>query len=268
MAQIGRLDWIAKCGFIARGLLYILFGLIALSAHSKADEGQSAVFQALHDAPGGSVLLILTAIGLVAYGVFRLICAWIDLEHKGSGLKGWAGRLAQAGSGIIHLGLAWSAVQFFRGLKRSFDHAGDQNSRQAARTVLDLQLGDAALYAIALAFLAAGALQFRKAWKKSHMKQCRADTPEVACTFGRIGLVSRGAVFAIVAWSFFRTAQTHQAGEALALGGAIGSLEASGFLFLALCTGLILFGVFSLMLARYRIVPRIDVTDAACAPAH
>lgn len=268
MQSIGRLDWIAKCGFVARGLLYILFGLIALTTRSKADEGQAAVFEALRDAPAGGVLLILTAIGLAAYGVFRLVCGWLDIERKGSDLKGWAGRLAQAGSGAIHLGLAWSAIQFYRGLKRSYDHAGDEHTRDAVRTIFDLQLGDLALHLIAAAFLAAGALQFRKAWKKSHMKQCRTDTPEIACTFGRIGLVSRGVVFAIVAWSFLRTAQTHEVGQAHALGGAIGSLQTNGALFLAVCVGLILFGVFSLMLARYRIVPRIDLQHAARRPAY
>lgn len=268
MARIGRLDWVAKCGFVARGLLYILFGAIALTTRSKADEGQSAVFQALHDAPGGSLLLILTAVGLAAYGIFRLVCAWLDIEGKGADLKGWAGRAAQAGSGLIHLGLAWSAVQFLRGLKHSYDHAGDANSREAARTIFDLQLGDAAFYAIAAVFVGAGLLQLRKAWKKSHMKQCRADTPKIACTFGRIGLISRGAVFAIVGWSFFRAARTHEVGQAHAVGGAIGSLQANGPLFLAVCVGLILFGVFSLLLARYRIVPRIDVKDAARRPAY
>lgn len=268
MEKIGRLDWIAKSGFIARGLVYILFGLIALTTRSKADEGQNAVFGAMRDAPAGSVLLLLTAAGLAAYGVFRLVCGWLDIERKGNDLKGWAGRLAQAGSGIIHLGLAWSAIQFYRGLKRSYDQAGDEQSREAARTILDLEMGGVALHLIAAAFLAAGALQLWKAWKKSHMKHCRADTPEIACIVGRIGLVSRGAVFAIIAWSFLRTAQTEEVGQAHAVGGAISSLQANEPLFLAACIGLILFGVFSLLLARYRIVPRIDVKIAAGRPAY
>jgi hypothetical protein len=263
MEKVGRLDWIARAGFIARGLLYILFGIIALTVRSRADEGQSAVFAMLGEAPLGSVLLILLAAGLAAYGLFRLIGAWLDIEGKGRKPKGLAGRAAQAGSGLLHLGLAGSAVLFLIGLKRSYDHAGDSNSREAARTIFDLELGNAALYAIALGFLFAAGLQLRKAWKKSHMKQCRADTPDIACTFGRIGLVARGAVFAVVAWSFYRTAQTHDAEQAHAVGGAIASLRAHDWLYVAVCVGVILFGVFSLMLARYRIVPKIDVTDAA-----
>ncbi len=263
MEKVGRLDWIARAGFIARGLLYVLFGVIALTVRSKADEGQSAVFDTVGQAPMGSVLLILLAAGLAAYGLFRLICAWLDIEGKGRELKGLAGRAAQAGSGLLHLGLAWSAVQFLIGTKRSYDHAGDQNSREAVRTIFDLELGDGALYAIAVGFLFAAGLQLRKAWKKSHMKQCRSDTPEIAFTFGRIGLVARGAVFSIIAWSFYRTAQTDDIGQAHAVGGAIASLRSNEVLFLAVCLGLILFGVFSLMLARYRVVPKIDVAEVA-----
>ena len=221
MGNVARLDRIAKAGFVARGLVYILFGVTALTVRSKADEGQGAVFEMLRDAPLGSVMLILIAIGLAAYGVFRLVCAWLDIEGKGSKLKGLAGRAAQFGSGLLHLALAWSAIQFMRGLKRSYDDAGDENSREAARTVFDLELGDITLYAIALGFLFAAGLQLRKAWKKSHMKQCRSDTPEIACTFGRIGLVARGVVFAIIGWSFYRTAQTDDIGQAHAVGGAI-----------------------------------------------
>jgi hypothetical protein len=263
MDNVARLDWIAKAGFVARGLVYILFGVIALTVRSKADEGQGAVFEMLRDAPLGSLMLILVALGLAAYGVFQLVCGWLDIEGKGSNLKGLGGRAAQLGSGLIHLALAWSAIQFMRGLKRSHADAGDDNSREAARTVFDLELGDVTLYAIALGFLFAAGLQLLNAWQKNHMIQCRTDTPEIACTFGRIGLVARGAVFAIIAWSFYRTAQTDDIGQAHAVGGAIASLRSNEILYLAVCGGVILFGMFSLMLARYRVVPKIDVAEAA-----
>ena len=51
--RLTRLDWIAKAGFVARGLLYVLFGAIALTFRWRADEGQNAVFaRALAKVPG------------------------------------------------------------------------------------------------------------------------------------------------------------------------------------------------------------------------
>lgn len=259
MEKIARLDWIARAGFIARGLLYILFGTIAITARHRADEGESAVFDALQTLPGGGLWLMAAATGLIAYGVYRLACAELDIEGKGHSWKGRAARLAQAGSGLAHLALAWTAIEFLIGSKRGSD---DETSKQAARTLLDLPLGTAALYALAGAMFVAGALQLRKAWKASHMKQCRADTPEIARTIGRIGLVARGAVFALIGWSFIRAGQTEQASEAISLGGALASLRSNEAQFLAVAIGLILFGVFSLLLARYRIVPPVDVVAA------
>ena len=80
----------------------------------------------------------------------------------------------------------------------------------------------------------------------------RADRPGHA----RAGL-------AIVGYSFIQFAQTDSPGQAKALGSALASLRDQPTLFTAVAAGLILFGVFSLLMARYRIVPAIDVVDAA-----
>ena len=37
---VARLDWIAKAGFVARGLVYVLFGTIALTARNRTEDGQ------------------------------------------------------------------------------------------------------------------------------------------------------------------------------------------------------------------------------------
>lgn len=262
MARAARLDWLAKAGFAARGVVYILFGWIALSARGDAEEGQSAVFDSVHDMPAGNLLLTAIAIGLLAYGVFRIVCALLDIEGKGSDAKGLLGRTSQFVSGIVHLALAWTATKFIDG-KQAGDSQGDQGSEAAARTLLDFELGDFGLWLVAAGFFFAAALQVRKAWKGSHMKQCAADTPHAAKTIGQIGLVTRGLIFAVVGYSFVEVAQSHSAGEAKALGSAVVSLRDNATLYTAVAVGLILFGVFSLLLARYRIVPAIDVLDAA-----
>ena len=267
MARLTRLDWIAKAGFVARGLVYILFGWIALSARSKTEAGQKGVFDTIQEMPLGDVLLTLMALGLVAYGIYRLTCALLDIEGKGSGPKGIAGRIAQLWSGLVHLVIAYTATQFLGGSTPEDAQNGSANTQDAARTLLDLNLGDAGLWAVAAALFFAAGLQVRKAWKGSHMKQCAPDTPPSAKTIGRIGLVTRGLVFAVIGWSFIRVAETDSSGQAKAAGAAVASLQDTPALYTAVAFGLILFGVFSLLLARYRIVPAIDVADAAKSEA-
>lgn len=268
MAQVARLDWIAKAGFAARGTVYILFGWIALSAGAKTKEGQKAVFDTVQEMPLGDLLLTLIALGLVAYGLFRITCGLLDIEGKGDDPKGLAGRAAQFFSGVFHLALAYTATQFLGGGKPEGGAEGSENSEQAAKTLLDLNLGDVGLWAVATGFFFAAGLQVRKAWKGSHMKQCAPDTPPFAKTIGQIGLATRGVVFAVIGYSFIRVAETNSAGQAKAAGAAVLSLRDSPTLYTLVACGLILFGVFSLILARYRIVPAIDVASAAKGKAH
>lgn len=269
MARVTRLDWLAKAGFAARGIVYILFGWIALSARGKTDEGQKAVFDKVQDMPMGDVLLTLLALGLFAYGIFRLTSGLLDIEGKGDDTKGLAGRAAQLGSGLFYLLLAYTASQFLGGGQPEGNATGSGSSQEAAKTLLDLDLGDVGLWIVALGFLIAAGMQVRKAWKGSHMKQCAPDTPAYAKTLGQIGLITRGFVFAVIAYSFVKVAETNDPEQAKAAGAAISSLQGSSpTLYLLVAAGLIVFGVFSLILAKYRVVPAIDVAHAAKDKAH
>ena len=68
----------------------------------------------------------------------------------------------------------------------------------------------------------------------------------------------------MIAYSFVRVAETRDPGQAKAGGAAIASLLGSSpTLYALVAAGLILFGVFSLILAKYRVVPAIDVASTA-----
>ena len=264
MAQVTRLDWLAKAGFVARGIVYILFGWIALSARGATKQGQKAVFDKVQDMPLGDLLLTVLALGLFAYGIFRLTSGLLDIEGKGDEPKGLAGRAAQVGSGLFYLLLSYTASQYLGGGKPSGNATGSASSQQAAKTLLDLDLGNVGLWLVALGFLVAAGMQVRKAIKGSHMKQTARDTPAYAKTLGQIGLITRGVVFAVIAYSFVKVAETNDPGQAKAAGAAIASLHGSSpTLYALIAAGLIVFGVFSLVLAKYRVVPAIDVTGAA-----
>ncbi len=267
MERAARLDWLAKAGFAARGIVYILFGWLALSARSKAEEGKNGVFDAIEDMPMGDALLLLTALGLLAYGVYRLTCAFLDIEGKGSDPKGLFGRGAQFLSGVIHLSLAYTATQFIgEGPAKSASSDGE-STREATRTLLDTELGDTGLWLVALGFIAAGGWQFYRTFKGKHMKLMAADAPRFTEIIGRIGVATRGLVFAAIGYSFIRAAQTESAEQAKGMGDAVASLSETGGLYTLVAVGLILFGIFSLIQARYRIVPAVDVFAAGRSKA-
>ena len=68
-------------------------------------------------------------------------------------------------------------------------------------------------------------------------------------------------VFLIIGWSLVRSAWFGSSQEVKTLGDAIGTLANSGLLYTLVAVGLVLFGWFSLLLARYRIIPDLDGSD-------
>ena len=261
MRDMARLDWIAKLGFLARAVVYVMLGYIALSTRAKADEGQSAVFDALGAMPGGTLILVLTAIGLLAYGVFRLTTAFLDLDHKGDDAKGLAQRMGQFFSGGAHILLGYTAYQYVSQVKQPSKDSGA--SQEAAQTILDLPLGSALLALVGFYMLVTAGSQAWKAYKASFMNEIDPAAPAITCTLGRIGHAARAVVFAIVGWSMIQAALSGNEGEAKAIGGAIASLRDNDTLYILVAAGLLLFGLFTLILARYRIVPKVDIVAAA-----
>lgn len=139
----------------------------------------------------------------------------------------------------------------------------DHRSHEAARTLLDLPLGGLLLGLVGGYFLLIATSQAHKAWKASFMQEISAVAPPLTCTLGRIGHVAQAVVFALIGWSLLKAAWLEDEDKAMAVGGALVSLRASEWLYLVVAGGLLVFGLFSLILARYRIVPPVHLTDAA-----
>ena len=72
-----RLTLMARTGYVARGLAYLpLAALIGLAGwHARASEvtDMAGSFRSLQTLPGGSVLLALGAVGLIAFGGFAFV---------------------------------------------------------------------------------------------------------------------------------------------------------------------------------------------------
>ena len=76
LAGAKPLGWLARAGFVARGLVYLIIGVLALKLAlgdgGKATNQQGAMKTIAHQ-PFGEALLILVAIGLAGYALWRLI---------------------------------------------------------------------------------------------------------------------------------------------------------------------------------------------------
>lgn len=237
---------VTRLGFAARGLTYALIGYLALRSGRTEDPGGIMAYLAGHV---GRAIVAAMAIGFLAYGSWRLLEAWIDSQGHGSDWKGRAVRLGGAFAGLVHLGLGLLAGRLALG-----DRGGDGGgaSETAAETALHLPGGALLLYAGAGILLGVGLAQFRKAWTLKFLRhlEARAAGRGWAAWLGRLGFAARGIVFCVSAWLFFKAAEAHSSAAAGGIDDALGSLPRS--LQIAVAAGLVLFGLFSLVEARFR----------------
>ncbi len=248
-----QLTLLARIGFAARGVVYVLLGYLALTTAGRdtVDDGAGDAFTRIADIPGGTLVLYLAAAGLLGYALYRLSGALLDIERRGTSAKGVAHRTGYFVSAIVHTAMAWTAAKIASGAKKS----GSDNSAEMAESVLGFPLGETVLGMAGIALLVAGAFQARNAFTASFMKHVSHTAPAATCPIGRAGHAARGVVFALIGWSLLRSAWFERSSEVLSLGGAINDLREMGPVFTLIAAGLLLFGVFSLILARYRIIP-------------
>jgi hypothetical protein len=253
------IERVARFGFAARGLVYILVGLLAAGAAagmgSRATDPHGAL-RAVGRQPLGTAFLAVLGCGLAAYAVWRFLQAGLDLERKGSSVRALAVRASFVASGLGHAGLALSAASLAIGL-----HEGRSNIvRTWVGRILDEPYGRWLVAAVGLAVIGSGAYQFYKAYSCNFendllLSRMTERARRWSRRVGRAGLVARGVTFLVIGWFLLRAALEVDAHEARGLAGALrvlGRQDSGHWLLLVVALGLTAYGLLSLVDARYR----------------
>lgn len=254
MAGQSKFQLLVRLGYLARATLYSLLGLIALTDLGRVSGGQDSVFDTVGEMPGGTALLWIMAAGLAGFGLFRLSSALFDIEHEGTDKHGIMRRLGHGGSAIGHFVLAQACYRF-----ANTRESGGNTAQEAAAGVLSLDIGPLLLGLAGLTFIAAAAFQARRGWTGDFMHRISHAAPSATRWLGGAGYIARSVVFLVIGWSLLRSGWFSDDLEVNSLGGAIASLSDNGPLFTIVAFGLLLFGLFSLVLSRYRIVPEMNM---------
>jgi hypothetical protein len=104
-------------------------------------------------------------------------------------------------------------------------------------------------------------MQAKSAVTAGFMSHVGPGAPAAVEPIGRLGHAARAVVFLIIGWSLVRSAWLDSEAEVKGLGDALMSLSGSGTLYTAVAVGLLLFGMFSLVVARWRIIPDVHSSD-------
>lgn len=252
-----RLTTLARLGFAARGLVYILIGWFAIDAARSggAPQDNRAALQSLADGGLGQALLAVIALGLLGYAAWRLSEAIFDPERHGRDAKGAATRAGFAISGLVHVGLALFAARL--AARSGGGSSGDAEADSGAAWLMSQPAGVWLLGLVGLLLLGGAAGNFVEAYKAKFARYLRSDAPARASVInaGRLGYAARGVVFALIGWFAIRAALAADPEQAGGTGQALRELQSQSYgplLLGIVALGLLLFGVFSLVQARYR----------------
>lgn len=258
MSASARLTSLTRLGFAARGLLYVVIAILLFRSGRSEDFGGAL---AELGRSGGDPLLLAMTVGLGAYGVWRLADAALDIEGHGPDAKGAGGRVAAGISGIAYSALAWQAFRLMDGM----GGGSGGGAEESARTALSLPGGPMLLVLAGLVLLGAGLFQLAKAYQCSfcdHLDPAVAHRPWLRW-MGRAGYSARGIIFLVSGFFIVRAGLDSRASAAGGMEEALAWLESPVDLLVA--GGLLLFGLFSIIEARFRVIHDVPLDEVARA---
>lgn len=249
---------IAQAGYIAKGIVYVLLGLLGFMAAfeiaGKEDNEatQTGALQFLKGLPAGTILLLLLAIGLLCYSTWRGIQTFYNPDGE---QKKWPKRLRYLFSGLAYLALAYTAV---RAVFENRSGNGDQN-QELAGELMNQPLGQVLVALAGLSLAAVGIYQIYYGFSEKYTKHVQdlslqSQHASLLLRSGKIGYISRGIVWLVIAYLFIRAAVHSSASEAGNTGKAFQFVEGSpygSYLLGALGLGLIAYGIFNFIRARF-----------------
>jgi fumarate reductase subunit D len=253
------LELLERLGYLVRGALYAVMGLLALGIALRIGGGQttdlsgSLVF--LVSNPFGKLVLVVAAIGLAAYSLWGFVRAIYDPLHRGSGASGYAARLGFVSSAVSYAVIAFLAVQLLAG---SSAPSGDSTQKTIA-SVLTHPAGGGLTILIGLVAIAIGLGQFLEAYQASFAKDLKgAEMSQAertwAIRFGRFGMFARGVTFLVIGWFVVQAGIHHDPAQAQGFGGAFVFLLGQPFgrvLLGIIALGFVALGLHSFACARW-----------------
>ena len=247
---------LARIGLVARGIIYILIGWVAIlvaAGQSSREADQAGALQLLAGKPYGLVSLWLLGIGFAGYALWRFSEAAFGVTGEGNG----AGpRLKSLFRGLVYSGLAYLTFQVISGV-----HSNQAVKQQDVTASVMHHAGGRWLVGIVGLIIAiAGAALIIQGVRRRFMRYLETSrmsprTRRVVEWLGVIGTVARGVVFALVGALVIDAAVTYSPSKAGGVDKALLTLrdQPFGVFLLGLAAaGLIVFGIYGLCEARWR----------------
>ncbi len=252
-------EWLARSGLVARGVIYAIIGLLAvklaLGDGGRATNQQGALKTIAHQ-PFGKALLVVVAVGLAGYALWRIVraVAGHGPEASDDGLD----RVAGLASGAAYALLCATAITILIGAGSGAGGSG--NTKKTTAGVLGWTGGTWIVALAGLILIGVAAYQGHKGVTRGFLEDSKTEqmSPRGRRLFTAIGVfghLARMVVFGLVGYFLIRAAIAYDPHKAVGLDGALGKLAHNSygpFLLGVVAAGLVGFALYSVADARYR----------------
>ena len=252
------LEYLARGGFVAYGVIHLLFAWLALQValgNSAGETDQSGALETIAAQSGGKFLLVLIIIGMVAMAIWQAFEAAIgESGPRDNAAK--AERVVSGFRAVLYLYFAWIAYKVISGANSS---QGD-SQESATSSMMDSTGGRwlVGLIGLIVAGVGIGLIVYgvRKKFEK-HLNTGQMDA-KVRRTVRRLGMAgysAKGTAYGLAGALIVAAAVTYDPEKARGLDAAIKTVASQSYgpwLLGLIALGVACYGVYCFFQAKYR----------------
>jgi hypothetical protein len=239
LVKFGRAGWLAK------GIVYLVAGVLALMVASKAsgwsntssetgtqEASPTGALKTIAHATGGPLLIWLLAIGMLIYAAWRVASAAMPGDNDG---EAWMKRIGFVVSAIIYTTFAITAISLASSSPGADANAnGNSQVTSITARIMGHTGGRWLIGIVGLIVIGVALYRVKKGVQQdvndeldlSGLSAARLRWTE---RLGRVGEVGRGIGIGLVGFFLLRAAITYDANEATGLDGALRRLAQHGW---------------------------------------
>jgi hypothetical protein len=266
MTRFGVIELLARVGFLVKGVLYIVVGALALQVAARTGgrvTGTRGALTTVLGQPFGRTLLLVAAIGLLGYAVWRVLQGLFDPDRLGHDWRGLAIRATFVVRGVVHAVLGWQAFRLHRGLSA----ASGTSERDVATEAFQWPLGDWLVVIAGLGLIGFAVQQVYAAItcrleRNLDVEEMRREAGDWAVGLSRFGVAARAVVFALLGWTIVVAGWSRDPSEVGTTASSLRTLaEQPGalgrWLLGVTAAGFVAYGFYEIIHARYLHIRRV-----------
>lgn len=245
---------LARLGLIARGVLYVAIGVLAvnLARGSSQQADRQGALRAIGRTDAGRWSLIVVALGFAGYALYRLAEATVRPDGKSV-----AGRVASGARGLLYVAFCVTTIAF---VVTGHNENADEQEQDHTAHVMEWPGGRYLVAGVGLFVIGIGiasAVRLLTGRYRKHLKEeeIPRGTLRWLKPFAYAGLAARLVAFSLVGSFLVQAAVTYEPQKARGLDGALRVVARAPYgeqLIVLVAIGLIAFGLWCFVEARYR----------------